>query len=92
MVLESKLGERLGVTVPGTATRLRDTVERAALPHELPRDLDARRVLAATRSDKKARAGVVEYALIAEIGHGVAGVRAPDETVLELLLQDAHAQ
>jgi 3-dehydroquinate synthase len=92
MVLESELGEQLGITVPGTATRLRDTVERAGLPHGLPGNLDARRVLAATRSDKKAREGVVEYALIAEIGHGVAGVRAPDETVLELLLQDAHTQ
>jgi 3-dehydroquinate synthase len=92
MVLESRLGERLGITAPGTAIRLRETVERAGLPHSLPRTLDARRVLAATRRDKKAREGVVEYALIAEIGHAVAGVRAPDEAVLELLMQDAHTQ
>jgi 3-dehydroquinate synthase len=92
MVLEARLGERLGTTAPATSIRLRETVKRAGLPHALPRDLDARRVLAATRGDKKAREGVVEYALIAEIGHAVAGVRAPDETVLELLMQDTHIQ
>ena len=92
MVLEAQLGERLGITAPGTSIRLRETVARAGLPHALPRSLDARSVLAATRGDKKAREGVVEYALIAEIGHAVAGVRAPDETVLELLVQNAHIQ
>jgi 3-dehydroquinate synthase len=92
MVLEAQLGERLGITAPGTALRLRDTVERAGLPHAVPRQLDAHRVLSATRGDKKAREGIVEYALIAEIGRAVAGIRAPDETVLELLLQDARTQ
>jgi 3-dehydroquinate synthase len=92
MVLEAMLGERLGITAPATASRLRDTVARAGLPHAIPGNLDARRVLAATHGDKKAREGVVEYALLAEIGRAVAGVRAPDETVLELLLQDAHGQ
>jgi 3-dehydroquinate synthase len=92
MVLEALLGERLGITAPGTASRLRDTVERAGLPHSAPQNFEADRILAATRSDKKARESVVEYALIAEIGRAIAGVRAPDETVLELLLQDRHAQ
>ena len=92
MVLEAQLGERLGITAPGTALRLRDTVERAGLPHTVPRQLDPHRIVSATRGDKKAREGIVEYALIAEIGRAVAGVRAPDEIVLELLLQDAHAQ
>jgi 3-dehydroquinate synthase len=92
MVLEAQLGERLGITAPGTALRLRDTVERAGLPHAVPQQLDPHRIVFATRGDKKAREGIVEYALIAEIGRAVAGVRAPDETVLDLLLQDAHAQ
>jgi 3-dehydroquinate synthase len=92
MVLEAQLGERLGITAPGTALRLRDTVERAGLPHAVPQQLDPHRIVVATRGDKKAREGIVEYALIAEIGRAVAGVRAPDETVLDLLLQDAHAQ
>jgi 3-dehydroquinate synthase len=92
MVLESMLGERLGVTAPGTSPRMRAVVERAGLPSAVPGKLDPNRILAATRSDKKARAGAVEYALIAEIGRAVAGVRAGDETVLDLLTQQPDAQ
>ena len=92
MVLEALLGERLGITAPGTALRVREVVERAGLPHAIPGELDPNRILAATRTDKKARAGEVEYALISEIGRAVAGVRAPDEAVLEILAQDPHSQ
>ena len=92
MVLEAKLGESIGVTEAGTVARLRDTLQRAGLPVATPKSLDANRILAATRSDKKAREGVVEYALIAEIGRAIAGVRAPDATVLEVLTQDTRSQ
>lgn len=92
MVLESALGEQLGVTAHDTASRVRDTVQRAGLPHAIPKRVDANRILAATRGDKKAREGVTEYALIAEIGRAVAGVRAPDDTVLQVLTQDANTQ
>ena len=92
MVLEAQLGERLGVTEAGTTNRLRDTLTRAQLPVTLPKALDPRRILAAARSDKKAREGMTEYALLAEIGVARAGVRAPDETVLELLTQSGNAQ
>jgi 3-dehydroquinate synthase len=87
MVLESTLGERLGMTAPGTASRVRDTLLRAGLPVSVPRDLIATRILAATRVDKKARDGVTEYALVREIGVGVAGVQAPDEDVLAVLAE-----
>jgi 3-dehydroquinate synthase len=92
LVLEAGLGERLGVTASGTSARLRDVVKRAGLPYALPKQLAPKHILAATRGDKKAREGVVEYALIAEIGRGMAGVRAPDETVLQVLTQDATSQ
>jgi 3-dehydroquinate synthase len=92
MVLEAKLGESLGVTEPGTVVRLRDTLQKAGLPTATPKSLDAMRILAATRSDKKAREGAVEYALISEIGRAIAGVRAPDETVLQVLTQGVGTQ
>jgi 3-dehydroquinate synthase len=92
MVLEAQLGERLGVTAPGTATRLRDTLTRAELPTALPRSFDGARVLSMTQGDKKARGGVTEYALVAEIGRAISGVRAPDATVLELLTQSVSRQ
>lgn len=92
MVLEALLGERLGITSPGTALRLREVIRRAGLPHAVPADLDPKRILRATGSDKKARAGEVEYALISQIGRAVAGVRASDETVLQILAQNADPQ
>jgi 3-dehydroquinate synthase len=81
MVLEAKLGEAL-----------RDTLQKAGLAVATPKSLDANRILAVTRSDKKAREGVGEYALVAGIGWAIAGVRAPDATVLEVLTQDSHTQ
>jgi 3-dehydroquinate synthase len=92
MALEARLGERLGVTAAGTSARLRDTLKRAQLPTEVPGSLDANRILAATRGDKKAREGITEYALVSQIGRAVSGVRAPDETVLEILTQRSDAQ
>jgi len=87
MMLEAQLGERLGVTQAGTAGTLRGTLERAGLPVAAPSELDRNRILAATRSDKKAREGVTEYALLEKIGRAAAGVRAPDELVLEVLAE-----
>jgi 3-dehydroquinate synthase len=92
MVLEASLGERLGVTTSGTADRLRHTIAGAGLAVTIPKGLNAERILNATRTDKKAREGVVEYALVAEIGRAVAGVRAPDETVLQVLTQTGSTQ
>jgi len=85
MVLEARLGERLGVTMSGTAQTLRDTMQRVGLPVMVPAHLSGERILAATRGDKKAREGVTEYALLEKIGRAVAGVRAPDDVVLSVL-------
>jgi 3-dehydroquinate synthase len=68
MVLESELAERLGVAARGTAARVRAACAAGELPVALPDDLDPAAVLAATRGDKKARAGRVEYALPAAVG------------------------
>jgi 3-dehydroquinate synthase len=68
MVLESRLAESISLAATGTAERVRAAVERAGLPVECPTDLDAERLIAATRADKKARAGAAEYALPAGIG------------------------
>ncbi|MEP6692972.1 MAG: 3-dehydroquinate synthase [Gemmatimonadaceae bacterium] len=68
MSLEGAIAERIGVAEPGVVTRIRGALSAAGLPTELPADLDPRAVLALTRSDKKARAGVAEYALPRRIG------------------------
>ncbi len=68
MVLESRLAERIGVAGAGTAARVEQAVRAAKLPTAIPTGVDRAAVLAATRSDKKARSGRVEYALPAAVG------------------------
>ena len=66
MVLESKLGERVGTTAKGTAARIERAVIEAGLPATTSLDPDS--VLAGTYSDKKKLGGRVEFALPAELG------------------------
>ena len=90
MSLESEIAERIGVAVKGTATRVRSAVTAAGLPVVVPLGLDPAEILAATRSDKKARAGRVEYALPATIGAMAGaergwGIAVPDDVVMGVL-------
>lgn len=95
MVLESRLAERLAIAAPGTASAVADAVSRAGLPLLPPPGpaRDIHRLLAATRLDKKARAGVAEYALPAAVGR-MAGAEsgwavAVDERAVEALLRES---
>ena len=91
MVVEAVIGEKLGVTEPGTADSLRAMLVEAGLPASVPAEFDLQRILQGTRSDKKARQGRVEYALIERIGQaspgpdGKWGWGVEDEVVLEAL-------
>jgi len=68
MVLEARIAERLGVAEKGTAGRIQEVLRQAGLPVRRPRELPVDDVVDATRMDKKARGGRVEYALPARIG------------------------
>ena len=68
MVLEAAIAEQLAVAAPGTAERIRGAVRAAGLPDSPPAGMDRSAILAATRGDKKARRGAVEYALPARVG------------------------
>src|SRR5687767_308915 len=91
MVEEARIGERAGVTAAGTAAHLRRLLTRLGLPTSLPMALGADDIICSTRTDKKARNGRVEYALIQELGtpyvgrDGRWGYAVPDETVAEVL-------
>ncbi|MDF1503249.1 3-dehydroquinate synthase [Roseisolibacter sp. H3M3-2] len=90
MALEARLAERLGVAEPGTATAVTAALTRGGLPTGRPATLDPEAVLAATRGDKKTRAGVVEYALPTRIGAmaecgGRWALPVPDALVREVL-------
>ncbi len=68
MVLEASLAERIGVAARGTAAAIHDALTSIGLPTGVS-VLDRDAILNATKSDKKARAGRVEYALPSRIGH-----------------------
>ncbi len=90
MTVEARMAERMGVAAPGTELELRQALQTAGLPVSLPKGLTAERILEATRSDKKARAGSVQYALPERIGR-MAGsatgwaIDVDDRVVLEAL-------
>ncbi|HEX7238921.1 MAG TPA: 3-dehydroquinate synthase [Longimicrobiaceae bacterium] len=91
MVVEARVGERMGVAGKGTAERLRRVLGRLGLPSSMPVEWNADDVVARTRTDKKARNGRVEYALISGPGvpaqgiDGRWGYAVPDEVVREAL-------
>ena len=91
MVEEARIGERAGVTAAGTSTRLRAVLTRLGLPTSMPIGYSADEVVDRTRTDKKARNGRVEYALIRDIGTpcvgeaGRWGHPVADETVAAVL-------
>ena len=66
--LEAEAAERAGVAVAGTAARVREALAEAGLPAVVPAGMPVDALLALTRSDKKARAGAVEYALPTRVG------------------------
>ena len=68
MVLEARLGERLGVTSHGVADRLAGTLERLELPTRLGGFPDTGRLIRLASRDKKARGGASRYILLARIG------------------------
>ena len=89
MVAEARLGERLGVTAPGTAERLARLLARLGLP-TAPPPLPPEAVLAFLRRDKKVRMGEVRLAVPAAIGRPLpSSVVAVPEAELRALLEAA---
>lgn len=92
MVAEATLAERIGLATPGLADAISTVCDAAGLPVRLPAGLDPAEVVVGTRSDKKTRAGVVEYALPTRLG-AMAGedsgyaVAVPEAEVIRTLQQ-----
>jgi 3-dehydroquinate synthase len=91
MVAEAALGERAGITDPGTAERVAAILTALGLPMTVPASLDPAAIVAATRSDKKAREGRVRYVLlrdagsVARSGNAVWTHQMDDDTVASVL-------
>jgi 3-dehydroquinate synthase len=67
LVAEARLAERIGIAATGTAGRIEWVCHAAGLATTLP-SIPIDTLIQFTRSDKKARAGRVEYALPKQIG------------------------
>ena len=94
MRLEARLAERLEEAEAGTAGAVADALDQAGLPGRLPPAMEAEAIVAATRGDKKARGGVVEYALPAAVGRMAGaergwGIPVPEAEVRALLREEA---
>ncbi len=92
MVVESRIAAGAGVGDPGLADVISQVLRDAGLPVALPSAMTPEALLAATRSDKKARGGAVEYALPAKLGVMAGadrgyGTRVSDEVVLRSLAE-----
>jgi 3-dehydroquinate synthetase len=89
MVLEARLGERLGITEPGTADRIEEGLAPFGLGSFDARGLEASQVLGFLRSDKKVRAGTVRFVLLSRAGQvfrdGCWSHEVPGELVAEVL-------
>ena len=89
MILEARIGERMGVTREGTSRTLLRMAGLLELPTNLPADLAPETILDLTRSDKKGRAGRPRYVLLSQAGKVVPdgdwAQEVPDEIVLEVL-------
>jgi 3-dehydroquinate synthase len=68
MALETRVGEAAGITAAGTAARIGRLLAAFGLPVARPDDLALDAILAAARTDKKARAGAVRFALPRALG------------------------
>jgi 3-dehydroquinate synthase len=68
MAVEARIAEISGIASPGLASAIESALSGAFLPVSLPDGLDPATILAATRTDKKSRAGEVRYSLPCRIG------------------------
>lgn len=90
MVAEAILAERLHLAQRGLADAIATVCDAAGLPVRLPDGVSAAEVVMATRTDKKARAGQVEFALPRAMGEMAGsetryGVRVNDADTLRAL-------
>ena len=68
MVVEARIAALIGVADASLAGTVAELLRAAGLPIALPANMTSADVIDATRADKKARGGAVEYALPSEVG------------------------
>lgn len=85
MVLAARLSEALGLAPAADTQRLRDLLVRLQLPVDVPAGLDAERLLAHMRLDKKAVAGGLRFIVWRGAGRAEVLSDVPESAVLSVL-------
>jgi 3-dehydroquinate synthase len=85
MTVEAVLGERLGITAPGTAETVRQTLHRHGLPTEHPIVRETEPMLSAMRGDKKAVGGRLAFSLLTRVGDCKLVADVPELEVRQVL-------
>ncbi|HOV69334.1 MAG TPA: 3-dehydroquinate synthase [Clostridia bacterium] len=66
MIVEAKIGEKLGVTAKGTARRIQSAVRSSKLPEKF--DIPVESIIGGIKSDKKKQGNNMNYVYLHEIG------------------------
>jgi 3-dehydroquinate synthase len=69
LVVEARISVALGIAKPDLVEKIVIAAESLSLPTKVPAPIGTDAIIAATKTDKKARAGAVEYALLNDVGH-----------------------
>jgi 3-dehydroquinate synthase len=91
MILEARLGERLGVTEPGTARRIQDALGCFGL-RSIPLPSSVPALMGLLGTDKKARRGEVRFVLLARLGEVARGGKGWSHRVPATLVEEVLGQ
>ncbi len=87
MIAEAELGRVLGITPDSVVRELRETVDLAGLPTQLPAGFDAETLLNAMRHDKKRAGDALSVVLLNEVGSAQLEPNIPLSAMQEALRQ-----
>lgn len=85
MTIASKLSVELGFCSPTLQKRIENILSSAQLPTRVPANLDVQQLLQAMRSDKKKKAGKLNFVLLRDIGDVFVTDEVPEKEVLKAL-------
>ena len=85
IVAESEISKDLGLLDEEIVSRIKALLKKANLPVEVPKGIEAEKIIYGTRLDKKTIKKVPYYTLLEGIGKGKINVNVPDEVLFRVL-------